>query len=125
VINFWASWCRPCVEEMPFIQAVHEEWPSPDLVVMTINVGESPGQVAAFLHNNNYSFRVLLDTQRQLSQMYNVRFIPTSFFIDRNGIIQDIKYGPFANQSEIEWRLGRISPDAIDRNKEEIVWVTF
>jgi len=119
LINFWASWCRACVASMPFIQTVHDEWPSQELVVIAINVGESPGQFGTFLQNNNFSFLVLLDTQRQLSQIYNIHYIPTSFFVVGDGIIRDIKFGSFANQSEIEWRLGRISPAAINQNKEE------
>jgi len=110
LINFWASWCQPCVYEMPFIQEVFEEWSGQGLVVLTINIGESPSQVEEFMQSQGLSLPVLLDLKGSIAQKYNIWFIPTTFFLDKDGIIQGIKAGPFQSKEEIEAGIGRVIP---------------
>ena len=112
LINFWASWCEPCRFEMPFIQEIYEGWTgkTPSLVILTINLGESPSRVERFMERYGLSFPVLLDTSQNVALEYNIRGIPTTFFIDKDGIIQDIKIGAFLNRTEIEMRLSKIIP---------------
>ena len=110
LINFWASWCWPCRQEMPFIQQIHEEWAEKGLVVLTVNLGESPSTVEHFLQRYGFSFPVLLDTKRVTSTRYNIRGIPTTFFIDRDGIIQERVIGAFATKQGLEARLKSIIP---------------
>ena len=89
MLNFWATWCGPCQEEMPFIQEVYEdkEWQEKGLVILAVNAGEEAGTVREFMTDRGLSFTVLLDTDASVAQDYNVRGIPTTFFIDKNGII--------------------------------------
>ncbi len=110
LINFWATWCSPCRDEMPYIQAVYDEWSDKGLVVLAINVGESPSQVEKFMESQHLSLLVLLDTKRAAAQEYNIRGIPTTFFIDKDGIIQDKIIGAFRNKAQIETRLSKIMP---------------
>jgi len=107
LINFWASWCGPCRDEMPFLQEVFEdkEWAEQGLVLLAINVGESQAKVEEFMDSYGLSFTVLLDPDLDIARMYRARSIPMTFFIDRNGIIKDVKFGSFANKEEIDWRL--------------------
>ncbi len=110
LINFWATWCPPCVYEMPYMQQIHEEWSATGLVVLAVDIGESPSTVENFMQNNNLSLPVLLDTKQDVATSYGIRSIPTTFFIDKNGIIQDKKIGAFQNKAEIEKHLSKIIP---------------
>jgi len=110
LVNFWATWCRPCVSEMPYIQEIYEEWSGKGLMVLAINRGESSSKVEEFLQSNNLSLPVLLDTNKAVAQRYNIRGIPTTFFIDKEGIIQEIIIGAFPNKEAIETRLNKIMP---------------
>ena len=110
LLNFWATWCGPCRFEMPFIQGIYEEWSDKGLVVLAINTGESSSKVRGFLQSHSLSFPVLLDTNQDVALKYNIRAIPTTFFIDKDGIIQGIKISAFSSKAEIEKNLGKIIP---------------
>lgn len=110
LINFWATWCSRCRSEMPYIQGIYEEWSEEGLVVLAINLGESSSQVEEFMQNHNLSFTVLLDTKQDVAQRYNIIGIPTTFFIDKDGIIRDKIIGAFQNKTQIENRLSKILP---------------
>jgi len=108
LINFWATWCPPCRSEMPYIQEIYDEWSDKELVVLAINIGESSSKAEGFMQSYNLSFTVLLDTKQAIAQKYNIQYIPTTFFIDKDGIIQDKVIGPFQNKTQIENRLSKI-----------------
>jgi peroxiredoxin len=93
---------------MPFLQQVHQDWPEDELVLLGVNIGESPSQAAEFMQSNGLSFTVLLDSQTAVAQKYNIEYIPTTFLIDRKGIIQEIKVGSFQSKAEIENMLSQI-----------------
>jgi peroxiredoxin len=104
LLNLWATWCGPCLSEMPFLQEVSEDpdWAERGLKVLAVNLGESSAAVRQFMDENRLSFRVLLDTENEVGVRYNARYIPTTFFIDKNGIIRDIKIGAFAGKPDID-----------------------
>jgi len=110
LINFWATWCSPCRSEMPYIQEIYEEWVDKELVVLAINIGESSSKAEEFMQSYNLSFTVLLDTKQDIAQKYNIQYIPTTFFIDKDGIIQDKVIGAFQNKTQIENKLCKIMP---------------
>jgi peroxiredoxin len=107
LLNFWATWCGPCQVEMPYIQEVSEDkdWVDQGLVILGINIGEESSDVEKFMEDNSLFFPVLLDTDATVAKAYNVRGIPTTFFIDKNGIIKDMKIGTFPTKADIDWRL--------------------
>jgi peroxiredoxin len=108
LLNFWATWCSPCVYEMPFLQQVHQDWPEDELVLLGVNIGESPSQAAEFMQSQGLSFTVLLDSQTAVAQKYNIEYIPTTFFIDKESVIQNVHVGSFQSQAEIETILSKI-----------------
>ena len=110
LLNFWASWCGPCVQEMPYLQQIYEEWSGIGLVLLAIDVGESPSKVKGFLQSRGFSFPVLLDTKEVVARRYNIRGIPTTFFIDRDGIIQDMRIGSFQSKEQIEAGINTVFP---------------
>jgi len=110
LLNFWASWCGPCVYEMPFIQQVHEEWAERGLVVLAVNQGESLSRVNKFLEDRNLSIPVLLDTNNAVGQKYRVVGIPTTYLIDEDGVIKGKKVGTFMSKGELEEYVKLIVP---------------
>lgn len=103
VINFWATWCGPCRQEMPLIDALANNDDNEELgiVLLSINVGESRDAVLEYMETYGYSFDVILDSNNVISSKYNIRYIPTTFFIGRDGVINSVKTGAFLNQSEL------------------------
>jgi len=110
LVNFWTSWCPPCRSEMPFIQDTFtdKKWADEGLGVVAIDIGESPSTVSEFAKEYGLTFHMLLDVARDVSLEYYVRAIPTTFFIDRGGIIREIRIGPFSSTTEIERSLSKI-----------------
>jgi peroxiredoxin len=104
LLNFWATWCGPCRQEIPFLQEVSEdpEWKDRGLMVLAVNLGESAIAVQSFVNDNGLTFTVLLDNGNEVGAQYNARYIPTTYFIDKDGIIRNIKVGAFAAKSDID-----------------------
>jgi peroxiredoxin len=109
LINFWASWCGPCRAEMPHIQAAYTAHAEDGLVVLGVNQLESPPAVARFVEEHGLSFPIPLDSDGQVSAAYQARALPTSFFIDTEGIIRDSFIGPMT-AGLIESKLEMILP---------------
>ncbi|MFC2049669.1 redoxin domain-containing protein [Chloroflexota bacterium] len=108
MVNFWATWCEPCKEEMPFFQeiVVSEDW-SEDLKIFAINYIEPEGAVRSLITGEEYTFTVLLDSTGEVAEEYgyipNDTAIPRTFFIDADGIIKEVKLGDsFDSIDEIE-----------------------
>ncbi|MFC2013832.1 peroxiredoxin family protein [Chloroflexota bacterium] len=110
MLNFWKTWCGPCKYEMPLIQdlAYDKERAEAGLILLTVNSGESADTVLKFMKKNGFSFPVLLDIKKVIMWSYNVRNIPTTFFIGRDGIISLVKVGPFMNETQLEQSLNMI-----------------
>jgi peroxiredoxin len=90
LVNFWASWCGPCLEEMPEMEKLHNE-SNGDYVVLAVNmtVTEKNLQTAKdFVNEHNFSFPTLLDVSNKTSSTYEVLSLPVSYFIDTEGIIR-------------------------------------
>jgi peroxiredoxin len=102
LLNFWATWCGYCCEEMPYLQQIYEKWQVMGLVVLAINIGESSSDVEAFMQSQGLSLPVLLDSRGEVAKQYGIQGIPATFFIDSDGIIQEVKVGAFQSAAEIE-----------------------
>jgi peroxiredoxin len=92
-VNFWATWCPPCRAEMPDIESLYQEYKDKGLVVIGIDIGESEATVRQFVQQGGYSWTFVLDSTGAVASNYNIRAIPTSFFIDREGVIQAVNIG--------------------------------
>jgi len=108
ILNFWATWCGPCVNEMPYLQQVCEEWSAKGVMLLAINIDASSSEASQFLQAHELSLSVLLGAKADVAARYNIRYIPTTFFIDKDGIIQAVKVGAFPNKEAIEADLNRI-----------------
>jgi peroxiredoxin len=89
IINFWATWCYPCREEIPDLQKSYDENKDKGLVILGVNIKENESKVSKFAKDYKMTYPILLDIDGTTSDAYRVFGIPTSFFIDRNGLIKD------------------------------------
>lgn len=102
-LNFWASWCGPCKLEMPDIEEIHREYQDKDIVVLTVNGGESQNVVERYIDNNGFSFTVLLDPDMTVSKLYKVNSIPVSVFIDKEGKIRSQRVGLLTKEQMLSY----------------------
>jgi peroxiredoxin len=110
MVNFWNTDCPPCRSEMPHLQAVYDENSNSGLVLLTINIGQSAATIEDFLSENHLSLPVLLDSDGAVAQRYSMPGIPTTFFIDKDGILRVKVIGAFPSKAAIESRLSEIMP---------------
>ena len=93
LINFWASWCGPCREEMPLLNALHKKYEPLGFTVLGVNVEEDAGNARGFLRDFPVNFPVLLDNQNRVSKLYNVVAMPTTVVVDRDGNMRFLHKG--------------------------------
>ena len=92
ILNFWATWCRPCRAEMPALQTAYERY-GDDLLVVGVDQGEEGAVVGPFLEEFGISFPILLNGDMTVGREYRILGLPTTFFIDSQGVIRRIHAG--------------------------------
>jgi thiol-disulfide isomerase/thioredoxin len=85
LLNFWASWCGPCREEMPLMDKIYKQYKDLGFTILAVNVDEDPADADRFLASVPVSFPVLYDSQSKVSELYKVDAMPTTILIDRDG----------------------------------------
>ncbi|RKX80043.1 MAG: TlpA family protein disulfide reductase [Spirochaetes bacterium] len=86
-LNFWATWCPPCREEMPAMENLHRQLKEEAFAMVGVNLQESLQTVKDFIKQNGYTFEILMDSSGKIGGTYGVRSIPTTYLIDKNGIV--------------------------------------
>ena len=87
-LNFWGTYCPPCVDELPDLQAVYEELQSEDFVIIGLNAEEKPEKVKAFVEENGITFPIIISDDATINPVYQLKHMPTTWFIDKNGILR-------------------------------------
>ena len=87
ILNFWATWCPPCRNEMPSMETLYQRFKNRGLELLAVNLGEDKAAVQQFIRNNKYTFPVLLDSVQKTGRQYGISAIPASYIIDREGKI--------------------------------------
>ncbi|HEY6455815.1 MAG TPA: TlpA disulfide reductase family protein [Steroidobacteraceae bacterium] len=88
MINFWASWCVPCRQEMPLLDSIYKKYKPLGFTLIGVNVEPDKQAAEKFLKQTPVSFPVLFDTKSTVSGLYNVQVMPTTVFIDRKGNVR-------------------------------------
>ena len=94
ILDFWATWCSPCIEGLDHLEQMHEQYDARDVIVLAINIEETQDEVTAFISDHGYTFTVLLDMEASVSDAYGVAAIPHTVVIDGKGEVHDIIGGP-------------------------------
>lgn len=108
ILNFWATWCPPCRAEMPSLNNLYREFRNIGLEVVAVSTDRSVSPVREYLSKNPLDIKVLIDSDNRVSRQYKVFSIPTSFIIDRNGIIIERYLG------EEDWTSSEIKKKVLD-----------
>lgn len=104
LVNFWTSWCPPCRKEMPAIESVYRSYKDLGLVVVGLNLTaqDSKPDVSVFVQEIGVTFPIALDVNNAVGNLYRVTALPTSFFIDRKGVIRSIIVGGPMSEAVIQ-----------------------
>ena len=108
IVNFWATWCGPCVAEMPSLQALATKLGAKNAMVLGVNYHESPQKITDFQLRHPVSFPLLRDPWQEASGEWKVRVLPTTFIVDAAGVLRYRVVG------EVDWG----SNDVADRLKK-------
>jgi len=101
ILNFWATWCAPCRQEMPEIEAFYKKLTGGNVVVLAVNLTAeemNPDDVTKFVKDYQLTFPILLAQSQDIEAAYQVMTIPTSYIIDSKGIIRNQKIGPMTQE---------------------------
>lgn len=109
LVNFWASWCVPCRSEMPAIQAAFEAHRNDSFAVIAVNAGEDDSTAAQFVDEFHLTFPIALDRDQAVLRQYQVQALPTSFFVDPQGIIRATNVGGMS-RAYIEAEIAALEP---------------
>ena len=108
LLNFAATWCGPCRTEKPIIEDVYQRYKDNGLVVLAIDVEENPALAKTFASWIGVSFTLLDDGNGDVAYSYRVTAFPTSFFVDRDGVIR-------------AWQAGAMSESVLERHLAKIM----
>ncbi|CAB1275104.1 TlpA family protein disulfide reductase [Candidatus Nitrosacidococcus tergens] len=92
-LDFWASWCIPCLKSFPFLNELHHEYSEQGLHILAVNVDEHLEDAQQFLNQMPVDFKVMIDPQQQCAKAFALKGMPSSFIIDRSGTIYHTHLG--------------------------------
>lgn len=93
MLNFWASWCGPCRQEMPLLEQMHKRYSALGFTLVGVNVDENSKDAEDWLSKTPVSFPVLFDRESKVSALYDVKAMPSTVFIDRKGNVRYLHKG--------------------------------
>lgn len=110
IINLWATWCPPCRAEMPAMQELYEEYKDQGLVILAINMAyqDAPLDIVPFVNQHGLTFPILLDETGTVANLYQLRSLPSTFFINRAGIINEVVIGGPMSEALLRTRIEKI-----------------
>lgn len=106
-LDFWASWCGPCAQALPALERLRAEFPAADFQVVAVNVDREPAAAEAFLKRRPVGYPSAVDPGGAIPERFGVRTMPTSFLIDRRGIVRHVHEG--FRKTDVETLRARIA----------------
>ncbi len=108
LLNFWATWCKPCTTEMPAMQACYDKLRDKGFVVLAVNELEDDAKVREHIKQYGHTFPVLMDRDNKVANQFGVFGLPVSVFIDEQGRVQEYIKGGLLTEQKIEEVVARI-----------------
>ena len=108
LVNFWATWCKPCTTEMPAMQATYDKLRDKGFVVLAINELEDDAKVREHIKQYGHTFPVLMDRDNKVANQFGVFGLPVSVFIDEKGVVQEYIKGGLLTEDKIYQAVQRI-----------------
>ena len=104
VLDFWATWCPPCLRSLPALQKVHAHYKdNPRILIGSVNIDSTPDyaqRVGAFMKNRKFDFPVIFDPEKLISSRYNIKTVPTMVVIDSEGVVSSVQRGLYASSTD-------------------------
>ncbi|MCS7460572.1 redoxin domain-containing protein [Paenibacillus doosanensis] len=110
LLNFWGSWCVPCVSEMPRLKAAYESEDIHGVEIVAVNVGESKGTIMEFIRLHAIPFHVMTDPSGEAANAYRVNGLPATFLINAQGLVKRIIPGELTNTQQIRSLMESVQP---------------
>ncbi|MCP9465755.1 MAG: TlpA family protein disulfide reductase [Nitrospira sp.] len=101
LVNFWATWCKPCTTEMPAMQAAYDKLKEKGFVVLAVNELENEARVREHIQRHGHTFPVLMDRDNKVANQFGVVGLPVSVFIDEKGVVQEYVKGGLLTEEKI------------------------
>jgi len=111
LLNFWATWCKPCTKEMPAMQNAYDRLKDKGFIVLAVNELEDVNQVRAHIEEHAHTFPVLLDPNNDVANLYGVYGLPVTVFIDQQGIVREYLKGGLLTEERINRIFERLIAD--------------
>jgi peroxiredoxin len=108
LVNFWATWCKPCTTEMPAMQTMYDKLRDKGFVVLAVNELEDDAQVREHIKQYGHTFPVLMDRDNKVANQFGVFGLPVSVFIDQEGRVQEYIKGGLLTEQKIDETVARI-----------------
>ncbi len=93
MINFWATWCGPCRQEMPILDELYSRYSRAGFQLLGVNIDDEPERAKDMLRELGVSFPVVFDNRKEVSDLYSVQAMPLSVMVDREGLVRYVHYG--------------------------------
>lgn len=103
LVDFWASWCAPCKSSFSAMARLHEKYASKGLVIIAIGVDDEAADFRSFAAKNPVAFTLAHDTRHQAAEFFNPPTMPSSYLVDRKGVIRHVHKGFKAGKTESEY----------------------
>ena len=112
LLNFWATWCKPCTTEMPAMQACYDKLREKGFVVLAINELEDDAKVREHIKQHGHTFPVLMDRDNKVANQFGVFGLPVSVFVDEKGVVQEYIKGGLLTEQKIQEVVDRLQSQA-------------
>ena len=98
VVNFWASWCIPCKDEAPALQAIHDKYADRNVVMLGVNYLDTDKEALAFLSTYGVSYANGIDLKQQIAHQYRITGVPETFVVDKKGLVREVYIQPITER---------------------------
>ena len=115
MVNIWASWCMPCRAEMPALERAYQDYHAQGFEILAVNstIQDSPQNAANFASEYGLTFKILFDDQGEVTRQYQVQALPSTFFIDEKGIINEVVVGGPMSEALLRTRVENLLKQTI------------
>jgi thiol-disulfide isomerase/thioredoxin len=100
MVNFWATWCGPCRQEMPALNALYEKYRDAGFVLLGVNIDAQPDNAVRMMRRLRVTYPILFDIDKKASVLYDVSAMPTTVLIDRDGKVRYVRKGYLAGYED-------------------------
>jgi peroxiredoxin len=110
ILNFWATWCKPCEKEMPYFNNQYKAFKEQGVEILAVNIGETDMVVKDFAERFDLSFPIMIDHKSEITTAYKVDPLPVTFLIDKEGKVVKVHTGQFVSENALKKLVEEIKP---------------